>query len=157
MKLYLNNTRHLFSYGLKFVLVMVLVVPFTLPAYGQKKLLQELSNKVALLYQQGQYSEATDVAKEALKVAEETFNSDHPAIATSLSNLATLYFYQGRYLEAELLYKRSLAINEKVLGRFHPDVAAVLENMARFYTEIGKEDEAKRLEERVKIIRTMYQ
>jgi hypothetical protein len=50
-----------------------------------------------------------------------------------------------------------LAINEKVLGRFHPDVAAVLENMAGFYTEIGKEDEAKRLEERVKIIRTMYQ
>ncbi len=56
---------------------MILVVPFTLPAYGQEELWKELNDKANKLYEQGQYSEGANLAKEALKVAEETFGSDN--------------------------------------------------------------------------------
>jgi len=66
------------------------------------------------------------VAKEALKVAENTFGPDHPRVATSLNNLGEVYGAQGRYAEAEPLYKRALAILEEALGSEHPEVARML-------------------------------
>jgi tetratricopeptide (TPR) repeat protein len=80
---------------------------------------EHLVTKTNRLYKRGQYLEAVDVAKDALKVAEETFGSEHPNMVLSLSNLAILYHEQGKYVEAELLYKRALAISEKVLGKDH--------------------------------------
>ena len=102
----------------------------------QEKLWRELNDKVSILYQQGQYSEAVRVAREALKVAEETFGFDHPDVAKSLNNLAEACRVQGKYTEAEPLYKRSLEITEKTLGPDHPQVATVLENMAELYKKI---------------------
>ncbi len=66
MKALVNNVRPLVSYGVKIVLMMVLVVSFALPACAQEKLWNELNAKFDILYQQGRYSEATNVAKEAL-------------------------------------------------------------------------------------------
>ena len=92
--------------------------------------------------------------KEALKVAEETFGSDHPNVATSLNNLAMLYQAQGNYAEAERLYKRALEIREKSLGPDQPQVATLLENMIEVYKSIGEKEKAERLEERAKKIRS---
>jgi tetratricopeptide (TPR) repeat protein len=125
--------------------------------YTQEELWEHLVTKTNRLYKRGQYLEAVDVAKDALKVAEETFGSEHPNMVLSLSNLAILYHEQGKYVEAELLYKRALAISEKALGKDHPDVATVLENMAVLYEKIWKKDEAKVLTERVKKIRSKNQ
>ena len=85
------------------------------------------------------------VAKEALKVAEDTFGSDHPAVGKSLNNLASMYLAQGKYAEAEPLYKRALAIDEKAFGKDHPNVTTDLNNLAALYLAQGKYAEAEPL------------
>ncbi len=85
------------------------------------------------------------MAQEALKVAENTFSSDHPAVATSLNNLAELYDEQGKYAAAEPLYKLALAIQEKGLGPNHSAVATSLNNLAEVYRTQGKYAEAEPL------------
>ena len=141
----------------KIVLLTMLVVLITVSAHSQENLQYELNYKVRELYKQGEYSEATDVAKEALKVAENTFGPDHPRVATSLNNLGEVYGAQGRYAEAEPLYKRALAILEEALGSEHPEVARMLQNMVELYKVMGNKEEAERLEERIKIIRSKNQ
>jgi tetratricopeptide (TPR) repeat protein len=139
------------------ILLKLLVKSESAFTYTQEELWEHLVTKTNRLNNRGQYLKAVDVAKDALKVAEETFGSEHPNMAFSLSNLAILYQEQGKYVEAELLYKRALAISEKALGKDHPDVATVLENMAVLYEKIWKKDEAKELAERVKKIRSKNQ
>ncbi len=91
-----NHLIHLLSYAMKIALLTMLVVSSSLPADAQVKLSNELETKALMLYKQGQYSEAVNTAKEALKVAEETFGSDHPNIAASMSILGLLYYSQGK-------------------------------------------------------------
>ncbi len=92
---------------------MVLVVSFTLPAYAQEILWKELKEKTDTLYQQGRYSEAISVGKEALKIAEETFGSTHPNVGTSLNILALLFQAQGKNTAAEELAERAKEIRSK--------------------------------------------
>jgi len=127
----------------KIVLSTMLVVLITVSAHSQENLWYELNHKVRELHKQGQYSEATNVAKEALKVAENTFGPDHPRTATSLNNLGEVYRAQGRYAEAEPLYKRALEIGEKAFGPNHSQVATFLNNLGEVYRAKGKyaEDE----------------
>ena len=141
----------------KIVLLTMLVVLITVSAHSQENSWYELNARVRELHKQGQYSEATDVAKEALKVAENTFGPDHPRVATSLNNLGEVYRAQGKYAEAEPLYKRALEMLEEALGPEHPDVARMLENMVQLYKDMGNIDEAKSLEERAKRIRSKNQ
>ena len=101
----------------KMLLVLLLIISLPMCAPNQEALWEELNAKGKALYQQARYSEAAKVAKEALKVAEKTYGSNHPNVATSLNNLAAFYEAQGKYEEAEPLYKRSLKIREKVLGK----------------------------------------
>ena len=86
---------------------MILGASFMVTTYAQESLWNELNDKVSTLYQQGEYSE---VATEALKVAQKTFGPNHPNVATSLNNLAALYDSQGKYAEAEPFYKLALTI-----------------------------------------------
>ncbi|MFX0199094.1 MAG: tetratricopeptide repeat protein [Candidatus Hodarchaeota archaeon] len=100
------------------------------------------------LYQQGRYSEAVAMAREALKAAENTFGPNHPNMAASLNNLAFLQQAQGKYAEAEPLFKRALKIYEKALGPEHPRhilVATSLNNLAGLYQAQGKYVEAEPL------------
>ncbi len=138
----------------KIALILILGVSFALTACTEESSWNELNAKAVTLYQQGRYPEAVKVAKEALKVAEDTFGPDHPAVAVSLHNLALPHEAQGKYGAAEPLYQRALAILEKAWGPSYPQVAAVLENMAALCKETGREDEAKRLEARAKGIRS---
>jgi len=66
-------------------LLVVLVLSCTVSTFAQEKLWKELTSKGAMLYQQGRYSEAAEVAEEALAVAEKTFGPDHPDVAASLN------------------------------------------------------------------------
>jgi tetratricopeptide (TPR) repeat protein len=72
-------------------------------------------------------------AKEALKVAEQTFGPDHPNVASSLNNLAEVYRAQESYADAEPLLKRALELREKALGPDHPAVAESLDNLVWLY------------------------
>jgi len=131
------------------------IVLILLPMAGQAQeaLLEDLFSRVFELYGQGRYPEATGIAKEAVKVAEETFGQDHPNVAISLNNLAYLYDCQGEYAQSGPLYKRALAILEKALGPEHFRVGQVLSNMAERCRKMGKKDEAERLEARAAKIR----
>jgi tetratricopeptide (TPR) repeat protein len=136
-----------------FWMAMVLIV---LPMAGkaQEALLEDLYSHVFELYGQGRYSEATDIAKQALKVAEDSFGEGHPNVAISLNNLAYLYDCQGNHAQSGPLYRRALAMLEKVLGPDHFRVGLVLSNMAERCRKMGKKDEAKRLEARAAEIRS---
>ena len=138
----------------KNILLAMLILSFTVCTCSQEASFRKLIVKSGTLYQQGQYSEAAEAAEEALKVAEKTFEPDHPDVALSLNILGELYYVQGKYAEAEPLYKRSLTIWEKSLGPNHPKVATVCENMARCYKKLGKVDEAEKLEARARKIRS---
>ena len=105
---------------------MALGLSFGSIASAQEARWKALNNQVEELYKQGKNRKGIRVAKKGLRVAEKTFGSDHPNVATSLNNLAMLYTAQGRYAKAEPLYKRALAIYEKTLGPDHPHVAAAL-------------------------------
>ena len=114
----------------KTMMAILLIAMFSIPAFTQEARFRELNERAVKFYQQGRYSEAVQVAEQALKVAENTFGPEHPDVATSLNNLALFYHSQGKYTEAEPFYKRSLTIREKALGPYHPDVAQSLNNLA---------------------------
>ena len=132
--------------------MLLILLPMAVQA--QEALLKNLYSQVFKLYDEGRYSEAADVAKKALKVAEDTFGDEHPNVAISLNNLAYLYDCQGNYIKSEPLYKRALAILEKVLGPDHFRVGFVLSNMAERSRKTGKKEEANRLEARAAKILT---
>lgn len=123
------------------VLSLWAVFPVEAQEAEWKRLVQETQS----LYGQGRYAPAMVSAKEALRVAENTFGPDHPDVAVSLSNLAELYRSQGRYAETEPLYRRALAIREKALGLGHPEVGASLNNLALLYVSLGRYAEAETL------------
>jgi hypothetical protein len=51
----------------------------------------QLNGQVLNLRQQGKYTEAVPIAKEALDIREKSLGPDHPDVATSLNNLGELY------------------------------------------------------------------
>ena len=122
----------------KVFVIASLCLSFAATAFSQETLWEILDEKAETFREQGQYEAAVKFAKEALKVAEETFGSEHHNMAVSLNILALLYEDQGKYVVAEPLYKRSLAIKEKALGKYHPNVAISLNNLAGLYRIQGK-------------------
>lgn len=137
----------------KIVLVAMAVVSFSLTTYAQEILWETLMYRVDTLSQQGRYSNAIRVAEEALKVAENTFGSNHRKVAESLNYLAGLYYHHGKYDQAEPLFRRALEIWEKALGPDHPNVATSLNNLAGLYSAQGKYDHAEPLHKRALEIR----
>jgi CHAT domain-containing protein/tetratricopeptide (TPR) repeat protein len=97
-----------------------------------------LNRQVVQLYRQGEYAEATEIAKRVLQLREKALGPEHPDVGQSLNNLAGLYFVQGRYGQAEPLYKRALAIGEKALGPEHPTLGTHLNNLAGLYHAQGR-------------------
>ena len=88
-----------------------------------QKQVGQLNQKVVKLYQQGQYAQALDLARQSLELARANVGEEHPDTAMSLNNLAYLYQAVGNYEAAQPLFARALAICEKVLGPEHPDTA----------------------------------
>lgn len=92
-----------------------------------------LNQDVVDLYQAGKCDRARPIAQKALAVAERTFDSDHPNVATSLNNLAELYGQRDDYVKMQPVLERSLAIQEKALGPKHPELATGLNNLGSTY------------------------
>ena len=105
-----------------------------------------LDQEAEELYKQGQYSEATTLIEEALKIRKNLYpEQDHSDVATSLNNLAFLYQAQGRYTKAETLYKEALTMRKRLYSQDHPDVAQSLNNLAFLYQAQGRYPEAESL------------
>jgi tetratricopeptide (TPR) repeat protein len=135
--------------ALIFLVAFSLVIGSATARAQQSDNLDTLNQQVLHLYQAGKYSEATDIAKRALAVAQRQFGSDDAKVGTVLNNLAVLYREQGRYAEAEPLVKRALAIDEKALGPDHPAVGADRNNLAELYRAQGRYSEAEPLLKRL--------
>lgn len=69
-----------------------------------------LNQKTITLHLSGQYDSAYVYGLKALKVAEESVGSNHPAVATSLEQLGLQYFTQIKYSKAERYFKQALTI-----------------------------------------------
>jgi CHAT domain-containing protein/Tfp pilus assembly protein PilF len=139
-----STLRRAILFSFSFVLLSL----FPCTAGAQEARWRELTAQVEQLDKQGKYSDAIPVAEEALRVAESTFEPQHPNVATSLNNLALLYDKQGRYGQAEPLYKRALTITEKAVGLEHPAVGIALNNLALLYDNQGRYAEAEPLYKR---------
>lgn len=140
-----NMLRSLTPLWSKAFVITALVLSLSSSVYAQEVLWEKLNGKAKTLFKQKRYPDALSVAKEALKVAEDTFGHDHPNVAISLNYIAELYVMKGTYAEIEPLYKRALEINEKALGEDHPDVAISLNNLAELYYNQGRYKEAEPL------------
>jgi CHAT domain-containing protein/Tfp pilus assembly protein PilF len=107
-----------------------------------------LNQQVEQLDQAGKYSEAADIAKRALALAEDRFGPDHPIVAHMLNSLALLYRAQGRFGEAEPLLMRALGIAEKSLGPDDLSTGNILNNLATLYHDQGRYGESEPLYKR---------
>lgn len=115
---------------------------------------ETLNKEVKQLYRQGKYQQGLELAREALRLAEETSGPDHLNVANSLNDMALLLYVRGEYARAEPLFNRSLTIWEKNLGPDHPYVATVLENMVALYKKMGRQADAQKAKARARAIRS---
>ena len=95
---------------------------------------ESLSNK-------GRHAEAALAANEALQLAENELEPDHPDIAVILNCLGTQYFAMGQFEQAEPLYKRALANAEKALESNDLFIGVCLNNLAEAYDAQGKSEQ----------------
>jgi tetratricopeptide (TPR) repeat protein len=105
-----------------------------------------LMNQLGLLYErQVHFPEAEALYCRALALGEQSFGTDHPAMATYLNNLAALLQATNRPVEAEPLMRRALAIDERAFGTDHPNVARRLNNLARLLQDTNRLGDAEPL------------
>jgi hypothetical protein len=76
-----------------------------------------LNEKTRTLYQQGNYTEAVNLAKQSLSFAEVSFGPQHPDTIVSLNNLGGLYHALKDWANAEPTLLKALAANEKTARR----------------------------------------
>jgi len=121
------------------------------PAQQGDELLIDALMRVRKMAQAGKYTEATDVAKRALALAERNLGPGDLLLVQSRTALASLYNRQGLYTEAALLMNGVLAIVEKASNDL--GVAQVLGTLAETYYGQGRTAEAEPLLERALAIR----
>jgi tetratricopeptide (TPR) repeat protein len=88
-------------------------------------------------YGRADYSQAAQLARDALAVREKVLGSEHPATAESLNNLGLALDKLGNYAAARPLHERALAIYEKTLSPDHPDTAMSVNNLAMVLENLG--------------------
>ena len=100
-----------------------------------------LANKVETLSNKGRHAEALIVATQALQLAEESLDPDHPDLAVLLNSLGIEHHALEQFDQAEPLYKRALGIAEKALGPDDPFVGNCLNNLAEARDAQGRSDQ----------------
>jgi hypothetical protein len=106
---------------LMMAMLLSLLVPMRAHAQAEDDL-KALNRQAAQLYAQGRYAEGTEVAQQALTLAERVLGKEHRGTLAIINNLATLYYAQGRY---------ALEARERVLGKQHPDTLASVNTLAK--------------------------
>ena len=100
----------------------------------------KLTSKVESLSKKGRHAEALLAATQALQLAEESLEPDHPDLAVLLNSLAVEHSALKQFDLAEPLYARALAIAEKAFGPDDYFVGTCLNNLAEACTALGKSD-----------------
>jgi tetratricopeptide (TPR) repeat protein len=115
-------------------------------------------NSLAFQYQnQGRYSEAEPLFKEALQIHKNMLGQEHPDTLISINSLALLYQDQGRHFEAKPLFEKVLRRRKKVLGWEHPDTLSSMNALATLYVALGRYSEAdSRIKDGLKIAEGLF-
>ena len=108
----------------------------------------EMADRVKALKSAGRYGEAIKAAETAVRLAEQAYGPDHPAMAESLNELGQQMVAQSRFEGVERMYQRSLAIQSRLTGSESPEAAHVANNLAQFYEKLGRFEEAAGLYEK---------
>ena len=93
-----------------------------------------MNNLANVIAEQGKFSEAERLYKEALAIAKQSHgggDAPHEAVSAGMGNLAVVLCGLKRYAEAEQLQRQALEIDRKVHGDVHPSVAMDLSNLAK--------------------------
>jgi tetratricopeptide (TPR) repeat protein len=136
-----------------YVVLIFLLLAETIPLRAQEEAWKKLDAQAEKLLKEARYAEALEAAKEALKVAENTFGAETLNAAAALNRLGEVCEKQGNYADAETLLQRALSIREKILGSENYDVAASLNMLGELYGTEGKYSEAEEVFQRALSIR----
>lgn len=105
-----------------------------------------LLNQVGLLLREkNHFEEAERCFRNAMKIEEEIFGSDHTYFALVAGNLGQLLHDTDRLSEAEPLMRRILEIDEKALGSVNQRVATDLNNLSALLQDMNRVSEAEPL------------
>jgi tetratricopeptide (TPR) repeat protein len=89
-----------------------------------------ITNNIGQILQaQGDLAGALEYTRRALKIAEQVYGSDHPAVATIANNIGQILKEQGNLAEALEYTRRALAILEKVYGSDNPTTKICAANL----------------------------
>lgn len=97
-----------------------------------------LNNLATALEGKKDYTEAEQLLRRSLRIAETALGPAHPRVATRLSNLGTLLVRANRPLEAIPLLQRAVGICEKSLPSDHTDLTGPLSGLAEAMLSTGR-------------------
>jgi tetratricopeptide (TPR) repeat protein len=138
---------------LKILLSIILISSFTTFAYADRAEYQKLNQRIAILYKSARFTEAIEVGKEVIKVAEETYGADHAFVISSINNLALIYFQNGDYKNAKLTYESALSKTEGLVGTNHPNLIKILEDIQKCCKKLGETAEIDDINKRLETLR----
>lgn len=93
-----------------------------------------------VLLQQERFDESIDASREAIRLSEELFGSQHLALVSQLQNVGAAFLSSGRALQARPALERALEIGMETYGPSHPIVATIELNLARAATRLNEPD-----------------
>ncbi|MEB3358753.1 MAG: tetratricopeptide repeat protein, partial [Synechococcales bacterium] len=114
---------------------------------------EQLSQEIIELGQQGQYGSAIPLAQRALGSLEQVLGNTHLRVADLLKVLGILHRFAGEYAIAEPLYQRALVIEEASLDEDDSRIAGTLNALANLYQLQGSYMDAEPLFQRALAIR----
>lgn len=111
----------------------VLMLGAHLPTWAQVGAWDQLNSQAVEFNRRGDYQKATQVALQALELAEKAPDPESNQLGTSLDNLAELYRTQKQVELAEPVARRAVTFWEGYLGPDHPYLATPLSRLAAIY------------------------
>ena len=114
-------------------------------AYSEVLHLTSISNVALLLHETNRLSEAEDLMRFVIQLAEKSIGTKHTYFSTLLNNLAQLLFDNHQFVEAEQLMRQVLEIDQKNYGFEHPNTAIRNNNIAQLLQATGRFQEAEML------------
>jgi WD40 repeat protein len=105
----------------------------------------QLNSQANLLHNEGKFSEAEQLYRQALEIYERVLGPENPDTLTVLNNLANTIRIKGDPITAEPIFRQVLNTREKVLGPNHHDTATTLNSLAVLLHNTGKYEDAEPL------------
>lgn len=101
-----------------------------------------LSHRFWHYYYQGQYALAEQPIMKALRLLQQTPDSDQQSIAACLGAVAHLFYQQGKYSRAEDYFLQALAIYEEHVGLQHPSAVCTFSGLGNISLALARYDRA---------------